>query len=299
MVLVGKVSTRHSGALMPRRGKENKMSYKMFFVLGGNDAEMTLISALLSQAGIRFVQPNIGWGDHEYTPIQLGLAIAPAQRMGEFGYKPEHVEGVDVVVFVECRPAKDEWPTGTTAVIDHHGNRSGEPASVLQVLEWLEAGGFRVSETTRRWVEVVGANDAGYIPAMVALGATAEEMARVRSLERLCRGITPKEEAEAERAIAAPAEFVGPYRVIHLAHSKCATVNDRLFESGRPERTLILSGDGEVNLYGDGETCLALKEKFEGWAGGAGLGKAEGQAFWGGYPPHDELVMWMKERFAS
>ena len=296
------------------------------FVLGGNDAEMELVKGLLARAGLRFIQPEKGWGDHKFSPEKLGLKIDPEQYGNDRRHVPAIVRGVSHAYFVECQPA--EWPTGTSVVvIDHHGDRSGEPASVLQVIVALaevakateanagNAGGdekegllrhaeqireaLNLSGSTRRWVELIAANDAGYIPAMLALGASAEEIARVRALERSCQGVTPEQESAAEVAIAAPPEHVGQYRVIRLAHSKCATATDRLFRSGQPERVLVLSGDGEVNVFGDGATCVALKERFEGWNGGSGLGDVNGQAFWGGYPSHDELVSWFKERFTS
>ena len=304
---------------------------KKFFVLGGNDAEMTVIAGLLAQAGQKFVQPNKGWGDHVFSPEVLGLDVVPAHEDERENRRvvPAKVAGYDHVVFVECKPVEG-WPEGTPVVIvDHHNENAGRPASVLQVLGLLrqlpgemvarsrafgsecdkinvardaaviEAVVDGMSSSTRRFVELVAANDAGYIPAMLALGATPEEVGRVRALERSCQGVTPEQEAAAEVALAAPAEFVGPYRVVRLAHSKCATVTDRLFRSGQPERILVLSEDGEANLFGDGATCAALKEKFEGWAGGSGLGKAEGQAYWGGHPPHGEVVEFLKERFSS
>ena len=46
---------------------------KFFFILGGDDAEMSLIAALLAAFGVRFSQPNKGWGDHVFQPEQVGL----------------------------------------------------------------------------------------------------------------------------------------------------------------------------------------------------------------------------------
>ena len=313
---------------------------KSIFILGGNDAEMVVIRTLLERAGIEFFQPEMGWGDKVFGPELLGLEVDPAiegRGRDERG-RPAQARGVSRAYFVECQPAAS-WPEGTpVVVIDHHGDRSGEPASVLQVMaalggqvltdlaqeaEWgncydkadalraaaLVRGALNLSNETRRWVELVAANDAGYIPAMLALGATPEEVARVRLADRSAQGITPEQELQAEEAIAA-SEVVGEMVVVHLAHSKCATVSDRLFgeyPSGR-ENLLILSGDGEVNYFGDGALCAALKEKFpeapapwapekmaQSWAGGSGLGKAGGQAFWGGYPSQDEVLAFLKK----
>ena len=313
---------------------------KSIFVLGGNDAEMVVIRILLERAGVAFFQPEMGWGDKVFGPEQLGLEVDPAfdGRGRDQRGRPARVRDVSRAYFVECRPTTD-WPAGTPVmVIDHHGDRSGEPASVLQVLAALsdqvltdlafeaEEGNaydradalraaalvreaLNLSNETRRWVELVAANDAGYIPAMMTLGATAEEVARVRLADRSAQGITPEQERQAEEAIAA-SEVIGGLVIVHLAHSKCATVTDRLFGKypGGRENLLVLSGDGEVNYFGDGALCAALKEKFpeapapwapekmaQSWAGGSGLGKAGGQAFWGGYPSEDEVLAFLKK----
>jgi len=54
----------------------------------------------------------------------------------------------------------------------------------------------------------------------------------------------------------------GKLTVVKLAHSKGATITDRLF--GKYQNLLILSGDGEVKFYGDGKICEDLKNNFEG-----------------------------------
>lgn len=44
-----------------------------------------------------------------------------------------------------------------------------------------------------------------------------------------------------------------------MAHSKTATVADRLFEKDKQQNLLFLSGDGEVNYFGDGKLCKMLQ----------------------------------------
>ena len=100
-----------------------------------------------------------------------------------------------------------------------------------------------------------------------------------------------------------------------MAHSKTATVADRLFEKDKQQNLLILSGDGEVNYFGDGKLCKMLQgektgeqpapwdpnqtvpvyDNFGGWNGGAGLGDEKGNAFWGGYPNHAEVLKYIVE----
>jgi hypothetical protein len=127
---------------------------------------------------------------------------------------------------------------------------------------------------------------------MQNLGATAEEIAAVRLADRTAQGITPLQESIAEAAIASAQKY-GSLTVVRMSHSKCATVTDRLF--GQCKNLLILSGDGEVNFYGEGALCASLKEKVQGsWAGGSGLGQEGGNAFWGGYPNQEEILEFVK-----
>jgi len=239
------------------------MKRSFCFFLGGKDAEMVEIASLLATAGEWMVNKNLGWGAKASA---YAAEILEAVRKGL----------TPVLVELEV---DFELPTGAV-VVDHHGARASEPASILQVL------GLLGIDPTRRQL-LVAANDSGYIPAMLAMGATPEEVAEIRLADRSAQGITLEQEAEAERAISV-AEIKGRLTTVRMAHSKCATVTDRLF--GRYDQLLILSGDGEVNFYGDGAICAELKTKFGGWNGGSGLGKAGESAFWGGYPKQEEVL---------
>lgn len=55
----------------------------------------------------------------------------------------------------------------TAIVVDHHNEMSSRPASILQVLALL-------GMDATRWQQLVAANDCGYIPAMLSMGATPE-----------------------------------------------------------------------------------------------------------------------------
>lgn len=297
------------------------MSNNTLFVLGGNDAEMCLIQQLLTMHGQSWVQPNVDWGDHVYGLADLGLKMRVQDTTTEHGHTTklnppqQYIDGGTKVIFVECRPSED-WPKNDEPmVIDHHGDRSGEPASVLQVLDLLMpeertltySGGQQllpdtetrsverqISSATLRWVELVAANDSGYIPAMVALGATNAEVKRIRALERSAQGITPEQEKEAVQAISL-AKNEGRLTLIRMSHSKTAVITDRLY--GQYDQLLILSEDGEVNFFGDGALCAQLEQKFGGWSGGSGRGKEAGNGFWGGYHDHREVERFIRERF--
>lgn len=141
---------------------------------------------------------------------------------------------------------------------------------------------------------LVAANDARYIPGMLAIGATQEEIDCVRMFDRLVQGITPAQDTEGLRAIGEK-EILGRLTVVRMSHSKTATVADRLF--GQYDQLLILSGDGEVNFFGDGALCAELKDKFEGWNGGSGLGKLGANAYWGcGSPNQAEVLEFVQQR---
>jgi hypothetical protein len=248
------------------------------FFLGGHDGEMNRIAEVLREVGAPFADGNLGWGA---KASQYGEAIVEATSAGF----------VPVLVELELDTTVPEG----TVVVDHHGSRAGEPAAILQVLALLE-------REPSRFDLLVGANDAGYIPALLALGATTAEVTQVRAADRAAQGITSAHEAEAERAILAR-ETTGRLTTVRMAHSKCATVTDRLHPAAGGagyDQLLVLSQDGEVNFFGDGALCAALKEKFEGsWAGGAGLGKAGESAYWGGYPSHGEVAEFIRAALAS
>ncbi len=267
-------------------GKANRL-----FVLGGNDLEMEVVRSLLTLAGEKWVQPNKGWGSHVYAAAgDLGLTVEEilVQTGPDFwqhNRKSTRCAGIECVIFVECSPTK-EWPEQTeVVVVDHHGDQSHRPPAVQQVLALIK---MPTSEQTRRWIELVGANDAGYVPAMRALGASDAEVERIRALDRAAQGVTPAHETEALRAIGAK-EVDGRLTVVRMDHSKTSAVADRLY--GAVDQLLILSKDGEVNFYGDGALCASLKEHLGGWSGGAGLGKAGQPAYWGASGIDGEVVL--------
>lgn len=259
-------------------------SNNMVVMLGGNDAEMLAIADACREAGVAVCDKHLGWGAaaSAYTD-EIAAAVSE-------GKTPVLVElALDI-----------ELPE-TAIIVDHHNENAGKPASILQVLSLL-------GQQPSRYQELIAANDCGYIPAMLALGATPEEVAEVRLADRAAQGITPEQEAEAERAIAA-ATVVNGVTIVKMAHSKTATVCDRLFDPEKEQRLLILSGDGESNFFGNGELCKLLQGEdtgakteqgytiyshFGGWVGG-NLPKS---GFWGGYADQNEVEKFVIDFFA-
>lgn len=261
----------------------NSQNSNMVMFMGGYDGEMLAIMDVCREAGIPTVDKHLGWG-----AAASAYSEEIAQAVSE-GKTPVLIElALDI-----------ELPE-TAIVVDHHNENSSRPASILQVLNLLGI-------EPNRFQQLVAANDCGYIPGMLALDATPEEVAQVRLLDRSAQGITSEQEAEAERAIAA-ATVVNGVTIVNMAHSKTATVCDRLFSPEKEQRLLILSEDGESNFFGNGEICLLLQgEKtgktadgwdtyshFGGWVGG----NLPTSGYWGGYADQTEVYNFVVEFFA-
>lgn len=260
--------------------KKNERNIVVF--AGGYDAEMLTIINVCREAGVEVVDKHLGWG---------ASVDAYSEEIAKV------VSENKTPVLVELAGAEQ---VKEAIVVDHHNENAGKPASILQVLDLLGL------EPTRAHL-LVAANDTGYIPGMLAIGATAEEIADVRLLERYAQGITPEQEAEAERAIA-KAEICNGVTIIRMAHSKTATVCDRLFTPNKEQRLLILSEDGESNFFGNGELCQLLQGEdtgkrtsegypiyshFGGWIGG----NLPTSGFWGGYANQKEVYEYVVNFF--
>lgn len=251
--------------------------------MGGYDGEMLAIMDACRQAGVKTVDKHLGWG---------AAASAYSEEIAQVISEGEVPVLVELVLDIELPE--------TAIIVDHHNENSSRPASILQVLDLLEI-------EPNRFQQLVAANDCGYIPGMLALGATPEEVAQVRMLDRSAQGITPEQEAEAERAIAA-ATVVNGVTIIKMAHSKTATVCDRLFSPDKEECLLILSEDGESNFFGDGELCRLLQgektgKTAEGWDtyshfGGWVGGNLPVSGYWGGYADQNEVLDFVVKFFA-
>ena len=242
------------------------MSY--MFMMGGKDAEMMAIRELLEGVGAEYVDHQLGWGAKVDS------------------YKEEIEEALNVgktPVCIELQGAEAAYGD-QVIVVDHHFGYTDRPAAIMQVCKLLGV-------EPNRHQQLIAANDSGYIPGMLAMGATPEEVSEIRRLDRAAQGITPEQEAEAERALQVR-EHVDGVTVVRMEHSKCAPVTDALFDTDDAKSLLIICGDGERDYFGNGAICQRLIEAFPtGWAGGSGLGDAEGTAFFGCYDVTEEELL--------
>lgn len=243
----------------------------MKFFLGGDDAEMVAIRDHLKLANVPFVDAGLGWG------AKASAYSKQIAKAAQDGFTPVLVElEVDIVL------------PESTVVVDHHGNRAGEPASILQVLNLLK------KEPTRH-DQLVADNDTSNAAGLRRLGYSKSEADGVRSgeyqpsqeiLDEILRAL---DTADAYRAAVA-----GELVIVRMPNSKCGPITDRLawlWANGGEEKLLVLSGDGEANFFGNGLLCAKLAEKFGGWSGGTGLGKHDGFGCWGASAPINQSAV--------
>lgn len=235
------------------------------FFLGGKDLEMETIKSRLIEYHIPFVDKNLEWG---------AAASAYLDEINAF------IKDGKIPVLVELK--EDVQINDHFLIIDHHGDASGNPASIIQVLNVID-----VKPT--RYDKLVAANDSGYIPGMQKIGATQDEINEIRLADRKAQGVTEEMEQAAEMALQKCSTF-GDLVVVQLGHTKCSPVTDRLFPTwpeGK-ENLLVICEDlsygsplYEINYFGRGDICSTIKESYSGWGGGTGYGKVDGQGFAG------------------
>lgn len=224
-----------------------------YFLLGGYDLEMVEIRAFLEGygliAGRDFLDRHLSWG----------------ARLSDYA---GHFHGTRINAGIELwedipRPAR-------YARIDHHNELPSRPASIEQVLALFGAA-------PTRWQMLVAANDAGYIPALEAMGATPEEIREVRRRDRACQGVTEADEDLAEKAIAENLEETEGVAIVKALSSRFSPITDRLY--GRYDQLVVFTGR-ELTYYGRNKS--RLEKKFADWikSGRAYSGGGD-DGFWG------------------
>lgn len=236
----------------------------LVFFLGGRDLEMRTIRGLLQDQGCSFHDLELCWGARasDYRP-----QIEAARHQGQ------------TAVLVELEDDMRLSGKERVIVVDHHRETSGSerPTSLEQVFHLL---GLPEARWTRR-LELVAANDRGYIPEMEAVGASLPEIREIRDADRRAQGITSREEQQARQAIRqAESLEEGLLTVIELAHDHTAPACDFLHPAygGPGFRNLAIFSPGEVNVFGQGKVIRSLIDAFpHGWYGGA----LPESGFWG------------------
>lgn len=261
-----------------RCGKSLQVGIPKVF-LGGNDLEMLEIRNLLRARGFESIDAGLGWGAKASA---YGSQVEEAHQQG---YVP-------ILVELEVDVALPEF----AVVVDHHGARSGEWASILQICGIL---GIRLNRRMR----LVAANDTGGYFGLVSFGATEEEMEQILREDRMVQGFTPEMEEISAQAVA-DAEFHPDLdlTVVRLPFSKFAAVKAILWLSGH-KNVVCVASDGEVEFQGDGAVAKAVSKEFSDsspWSGGAGLGHhSRFDAYVGMYADADELIEFVKAALSA
>lgn len=237
---------------------------KLIFFLGGHDLEMLTIRQILEE-----YSPGQFWDKGLYWGAKTSDYREEIRAVLKKGMMPVLIElTLDM-----------EIDKGQTIIIDHHGKRAGsdKPTSLHQVFELLSLP----HDKWTRWFDLVAANDRGYIPAMLEINATQEEIRKIRASDRAAQGINEEQEKQAEEAILKAEIYAeGKLTVVRLPYSKTSTVADRLQIElgGNGYQNLFVISPDEVNFFGDGSLVYALNKKFSGgWYGGA----LPEKGFWG------------------
>jgi len=223
--------------------------------LGGRDLEMQSIAALARDVGVNVHDDGLSWGAQASHYAQR---IAEAQAAGH------------TPVLVEL-PWDLSYPSEGVLLIDHHGERAGigEPSSLRQIFDLLHLP----AEQWTRELSLIEANDIGWIPAMLRLGATTEEVCTIRAADRASQGVTDNEELQAEQAVAQLRLVAdGQLAIVHCPHDRSAPITDRLHSAtgGQSVDNVLIQGPSETQFFGRGDLLRGLHAEYPGgWYGGA------------------------------
>ncbi len=210
---------------------------KRIFLLGGNDLEMTTIKNLLVNAGEQFETHDLRWDNAKLSSYEKTLE--------EYGNSPDYqIYGIELN---EDIPHPDNYVR-----IDHHNDFANKPSSLEQVATLLGL-------TMDRQMQLVAANDARYIPGMIKLGASREEIDDIRRADRAAQGVSEGDESLAEESLKSCKGNIYDLYVVKSLTSKFSAICDRMY----PYRRLLIYNDDVAEFYGEGVNDLTSLFKSE------------------------------------
>lgn len=210
----------------------NKTQLK--FLIGGHDLEMLQISKLLAENNLTVFDHNLSWNNAKLSSYSKELNNS------------DYFVGIELTQDIP-RPAKYKE-------IDHHNHNISKQSSLLQIIDFLKDE-LDISVEITRDIELIAANDSGYIPAMEAMKATKEEIKNIRSRDRKAQGVTEADEILGEQSINENRTIENEITVIKSLTPKFSTITDRLYPCNR----LLIYSDNELTYYGPGAAKLAAK----------------------------------------
>lgn len=198
----------------------------MIFLLGGHDLEMAEIRRIVNECRIECKDYGLSWNNAKLSAYSKILD--------------------ETNVFVAVELVTDIPLPKNYIPIDHHNENSNENSSIEQVIELLNnRAGIDVKMT--RDIKLIAENDKGYIPAMLKIGATTEEVKDIRQRDRKVQGVTEEDERLAEQSIRENCTTKKGITVIKSLTSKFSTITDRLY----PYDRLLIYTEHELTYYGD------------------------------------------------
>jgi len=205
----------------------------MIFLLGGHDLEMAEIRRIVNECGIECKDHGLEWNNAKLSAYSKILD--------------------ETNVFVAVELVTDIPLPKNYIPIDHHNENNNENSSIEQVIELLNSrAGIEVKMT--RDIQLIAENDKGYIPAMLKIGATTEEVEDIRQRDRKAQGATEDDERLAEESIRNNLKVEEGLIIVESLTPKFSTITDRLF----PFDKLLIYTDDELTYYGKGASKLNL-----------------------------------------
>jgi hypothetical protein len=227
-------------------------SARWIFLLGGHDLEMVEIKDILQQRSYKLYDNNLNWG-----------ACLSSYRdvLNEY----DHFIGIELIEDIST-------PKDYTR-IDHHNEWVNRSSSLEQIAEML---GIQLTERQM----LIAANDKGYLPAMKELGATDEQILKIRSLDRKAQGVTERDEHLAEMSIQTSCRVIQDLIIVKSFTDKFSPITDRLY----PYQKLLIFNSSELIYYGAGinivrdrfKEYLDNKQAFVGGKGPGFFGLTKG-----------------------
>lgn len=208
------------------------------FLLGGYDLEMQTIREQLEQAGARYADHQLAW--HNACVSSYRDEIESASRKGITVYGIELQEDMPVSLSYHR--------------IDHHNDWAHLPSALEQVMQLL-------GRSMNRHLQLVAANDKGYIPGMLQLGATTEEIRAIRLADRQAQGVTEEDEQLAEKSLSENVVREGDLWIVRALSSHFSPICDRLY----PYSRLLVYTDREWMYYGERavEVCRLFETELK------------------------------------
>lgn len=233
------------------------MKENYLFFLGGHDAEMFAIKEILIANRIlkdHILDKNLSWG----------------AKLSEYEEKLSKLTKEQISVFIELNLDVD-YPSNAI-IIDHHNERAGKDkkTSLEQIADLLEI-------KPNRWQQLISANDKGFIWGMQEIGASEEEIKKVREVDKKCQGITKEDEEKAKISIDHFLERLSNDCVIvNSLTEKTTAITELVYKYYRhifiitPSNKLSYSGPEKIIRILEDKYALLKKDnnKIETWSGG-------------------------------